>query len=69
MLNAVKNGFKAFVKDERGDSVTWIVLIIIGVVIAVSAYLKFKGSPGNIGNSVQTAGNNAAAGLGQVQVQ
>lgn len=60
---------KAFLWDERGDSVTWIVLIIIGVVIAVSAYLKFKGTPGSVGAGVQTSGNNAAEGVNQIQIQ
>lgn len=60
---------EVFLKDEKGDSVTWIVLIIIGVVIAVSAYLKFKGSPGSVGNSIQNAGNNAATNLNNVGVQ
>lgn len=69
MLKETLKRVISFAKDERGDSVTWIVLIIIGVVIAVSAYLKFKGSPGNIGNSIQNAGSNAATNLNNVRVQ
>lgn len=69
MLKETLKRVISFAKDERGDSVTWIVLIIIGVVIAVSAYLKFKGSPGNIGNSIQNAGSNAATNLNSVGVQ
>lgn len=69
MLKSFKENFKAFLKDERGDSVTWIVLIIIGVVIAIAAYVKFKGAPGNVGNQIQSAGDKAANGLGQVDWQ
>jgi hypothetical protein len=69
MIKEMLKHIVSFARDERGDSVTWIVLIIIGVVIAVSAYLKFKGSPGNIGNSIQNAGSNAATNLNSVRVQ
>lgn len=61
--------FKRFAVGESGESVAWIVVVIIGVIIAVAAFLKFKGSPGAIGNSLQQAGNNAAEGLSGVSIQ
>jgi hypothetical protein len=59
----------SFMRNEQGDSVTWIVLIIIGVVIGVSAYAKFKGAPGDVGDSITNAGTNAADGLDEVVIQ
>lgn len=45
---------KRFVKDERGDAVTWLVLIIIGVILSVTIW-KYLG--GGIKNAAQDMGN------------
>lgn len=60
---------KHFILGESGESVAWIVVVIIGVIIAVAAFLKFRGSPGAVGAGIQQAGNNAAAGLQGVSIQ
>jgi hypothetical protein len=58
-----------FGRDTRGDAVTWTVLIIIGVVIAVIVFTHVKGNPGNLGDAITNAGSNAATGLNSVTVQ
>lgn len=45
---------KQFFKDEKGDAVTWLVLIIIGVVIAVTVW-KYIG--GGIKNAAKNMGD------------
>jgi hypothetical protein len=65
----VFNLLKHFLKGDRGEAVTWIVLVIIGVILAVAAFLKFKSSPGNVGNEISGAANNAASGLNSVRIQ
>jgi hypothetical protein len=60
---------KHFVVGERGESVAWIVVVIIGVIIAVAAFLKFKNSPGALGKGIEQAGSNAARGLQGVRIQ
>lgn len=56
-------------QNEKGDAVIWIVVIILGIIIAVSAYLKFKGAGGTVGNAIDSAGTNAANGLNSVKVE
>lgn len=46
--------FKGFVDDESGDAVTWLVVIIIGVMISVTIW-KYLG--GGIKNAAQNMGN------------
>ena len=46
----------------------WIVVTIIGIIIAVAAFLKFKSSPGAVGNEISGAANDAANGLSQVRI-
>jgi hypothetical protein len=60
---------KRFLFGESGEAVVWIVVTIIGIIIAVAAFLKFKSSPGNVGNEVSGAANNAAEGLKDVRIQ
>lgn len=60
---------KRFLSGESGEAVAWIVVTIIGIIIAVAAFLKFKSSPGNVGNEVSGAASNAAEGLQQVRIQ
>lgn len=43
-----------FLLDEKGDAVTWVVLIIIGVIIAVTVW-KYLGN--GIKNAAQSMGD------------
>lgn len=63
------NLFKHFVVGERGESVAWIVVVIVGVIIAVAAFLTFRGSPGTVGRDIGAAATNAAQGLQGVRIQ
>jgi Flp pilus assembly pilin Flp len=45
---------KWFLKDENGDSVIWLVLIIIGIVLAV---IIFNGLKDHVKNAAQNLGN------------
>lgn len=55
MLKAVKS----FFLSEDGGAVEWIITIIAGAIIAAVAYIKLKGAPGDIGQSVKDAGGAA----------
>ena len=45
----------------------WIVTIIAGVIIAAVAFVKLKGSPGDLGNGVTGAGKDAGDQLNKVR--
>jgi hypothetical protein len=45
---------KRYVQSERGDAVVWVVLIIIGVIIAVTVW-KYLG--GGVKNAARAMGN------------
>ena len=60
---------RKFFSGEGGEAVVWIVVTIIGIIIAVAAFLKFKSSPGAVGNEINAVANNAASGLQQVRIQ
>jgi hypothetical protein len=53
--------------NERGEAVTWVVLVIVCIIIVVAAYLKFKSAGGNVGTAINTMGADAVTGLGQVK--
>jgi len=45
---------KRYVQSERGDAVVWVVLIIVGVIIAVTVW-KYLG--GGVKNAARAMGN------------
>ncbi len=59
--------FKENLTNERGEAVTWVVLVIVCIIIVVAAYLKFKSAGGNVGGAINTMGSDAVTGLGQVK--
>ena len=61
------NRFKENLTNERGEAVTWVVLVIVCIIIVVAAYLKFKSAGGNVGDAINTMGADAVTGLGQVK--
>ncbi|WP_131821486.1 hypothetical protein [Desulfofundulus thermosubterraneus] len=63
MLSAAKN----FLAAEDGGAVEWIITIIAGAIIAAVAYIKLKGAPGDIGQSVQDAGTAAKGVVDQIR--
>lgn len=63
MLQAIRQ----FVLSDRGDAIQWIIVTIIGAIIAGVAFTKFKNSPGNVGSSITEAANNAAAMVNQIR--
>lgn len=65
MLNLVKSFFLA----EDGGAVEWILTIIAGALIMAVAYVKLKGTPGSLGDSVTNAGTNASNALRQNMTQ
>ena len=54
--------------NERGEAVTWVVLVIVCIIIVVAAYLKFKSAGGNVGDAITNMGTDAANGLGSVRI-
>ena len=58
---------KTFHLSESGGAVEWIVTIIAGVIIAAVAFVKLKGSPGDLGNGVTGAGKDAGNQLNKVR--
>ena len=62
------NRFKENLINERGEAVTWVVLVIVCIIIVVAAYLKFKSAGGDIGTAITSVGEEAASGLNSIQV-
>lgn len=60
--------FKENLTNERGETVNWLVLVIVGIILLVGAYLKFKGAGGDVGTAITNMGTDAANGLNSVRV-
>jgi len=63
----VLGAVKSFILAEDGGAVEWIITIIAGAIIAAVAYIKLKGAPGDIGQSVQDAGAAAKGVVDQIR--
>lgn len=55
-------------REERGDAVVWIIIIIVCAIIVVIAFNKFGGSGVDVGDAVESLGGRAADGLDGVTV-
>jgi hypothetical protein len=58
---------KSFLAAEDGGAVEWIITMIAGAIIVAVAFTKLKGSPGELGNSVNAAGANAGLAVNGIR--
>lgn len=67
MPKKLMNGIVSFVKEENGETVNWLVVILISIVLAIAIYLGLKNAPGGIGEGIESAGETAKEGLESIQ--
>jgi Flp pilus assembly pilin Flp len=63
----MREAVKTFLTSEDGGAVEWIITIIAGAIIAAVAYIKLKGAPGDIGGSIDAAGDAAKGVVDQIR--